>query len=250
VELAGESLATLAEHPERVLSAMSRTPEQLTGALRRAPALLREPLLFRYREGAHFCAELYRAGGWARVDAAHRAPPGTTLSVRNPRRYLDRTPEPSLRLPDVSWLDDRGYRTVDEDVLGGLELSVVLETAGVEAEYIVSAWRGDRYVVLEHEAQDASLWWLRFATASTARNVGEVFERLHDPTRRVVQKGSSLLVARGVDAQTFVLAGGTLGALGSAPKARTRTGSAHIVSSGAARTVKRGDPLATNTHQH
>lgn len=220
--LAGESLTSLAQHPERVLSAMSRSPDQLTGALRRAPALLREPLLFRYREGAHFCAELYRDGGWARVDAAHRVPPTSTLAVRNPRRYLDRTSEPTLRLPDVSWLRDRGYEVVDEDVLGGLELSVVLETAGVEAEYIVSAWRGDRYLVLAHENKDASLWWQRFATAATARNVAEAFERLHDPARHVVRKGSTVLVARGVDEESAARAAQTLGSLVSADSAHTR----------------------------
>jgi hypothetical protein len=251
VQLAGESLDTLAQHPERVLSAMSRSPDQLTGALRKAPALLREPLLFRYREGAHFCAELYRDGGWARVDAAHRVPPSTTLSVRNPRRYLDRSPEPSLRLPEVSWLHERGYEAVDDDVLGGLELSVVLETAGVEAEYIVSAWRGDRYLVLEHQAKDVSLWWLHFATSATARNVGEAFERLHDPARRVARKASSLLVARGLDAASFVRATETLGTLGSVQPARTPATTAHIVSRSASRApVKRGDPLATNTHRH
>ena len=251
VQLAGESLAALAEHPERVLSAMSRTPEQLTGALRRAPALLREPLLFRYREGAHFCAELYRNGGWARVDEAQRKPPTSTLSVRNPRRHLDHLPEPSLPLPPVAWLPERGYQQVDEDVLGGLELSVVLGTAGVEAEYIVSAWRGDRYLVLEHRGQIASLWWLRFATAATARNVAAAFTQLGDPQRRVARKTSSLLVARGVDEQTFALAVGTLAAVGRAPAPHTRATSARTAARSApARAGNRGDPLATNTHRH
>jgi hypothetical protein len=191
--------------------------------------------------------------------------------VRNPRRYLDRTVEPSLALPDVSWLRDRGYEVVDEDVLGGLELSVVLETAGVDAEYIVSAWRGDRYLVLASEArtptragvratQAASLWWLRFATASTARNVAEAFERLHDPARRVLRRGNALLVARGLDAESVTRAAQTLAALAivahseagprlhqqriDSPLARPRARFA------SRRGVKRGDPLATNTHRH
>jgi hypothetical protein len=251
VQLAGESLDALAEHPERVLSAMSRTPDQLTGALRRAPALLREPLLFRYREGAHFCAELYRNGGWARVDEAQRNPPTSTLSVRNPRRYLDHAPEPAQALPPVAWLHERGYEQVDEDVLGGLELSVVLGTAGVEAEYIVSAWRGDRYLVLEHDGRQASLWWLRFATASTARNAAAAFEQLGDPLRRVAQRASSLLVARGLDERTFALAVGTLAAASHGPGAHTPAPRGRAAAHSApARLGNVGDPLATNTHRH
>jgi hypothetical protein len=240
-QLSGESLRSLTDHPERVLSAMSRTPEQLTGALRRAPALLREPLLFRYREGAHFCAELFRAGGWESVDAAHRAPPLTTLSVRNPRRYLGGVAEPALTLPELDWLPSRGYHQLDDDVLGGLELSVVLGTAGIEAEYIVSAWRGDRYVVLERAGARSSIWWLRMATTATARNVAAAFAQLGDPARKIARRGNTLIVARGVDADTFAALVSTPAAFEQRPRE---------VFKRSARGPNRGDPLATNGHEH
>lgn len=244
-QLSGETLPSLAQHPERILSAMSRSPEQLTPALRHAPALLREPLLFRYREGAHFCAELFRSGGWASIDAAHRAPPASTLSVRQPRRYLARTMEPTVPLPRLDWLEAQGYRRVDEDVLGGLELSIVLDTAGADAEYIASAWRGDRYVVLERGQADASIWWLRFSSASIARNVATAFARMRDPDRRITRKGAALLVTRGVEDSTFATAASKLEAV--APAAR-RAPKTALRSDPFA--LNRGDRLATNAHEH
>ncbi|HEX5660570.1 MAG TPA: hypothetical protein VFX59_25430, partial [Polyangiales bacterium] len=66
----GASLREIAQQPDRILAVLSRAPEQLSPALRAAPALLREPLLFRYREGARFCARLFAERGWSRVDAA------------------------------------------------------------------------------------------------------------------------------------------------------------------------------------
>ena len=234
---AGETIATLAEHPEQILSAMTRSPDQLTGALRRAPALLREPLLFRYREGAYFCAQLYRAGGWARVDAAHRAPPRSTLSLTRVERYLQDQPEPTVALPSLDRLLAAGFAKLDEDVLGGLELSIMLGSVGAEADAILGAWRGDRYAVLQRAGQLASIWWLRLATPRSAKSVALAFTRLGDSTRRVVRRGNLLLVARGLDAATFA-------------KEASTTPDLHTVSKANASPLVRGDPLATAGPRH
>src|SRR5262249_6383020 len=49
-ELGGVSLATLTADPAGLSATLRVAPERLTGALRAAPALVREPLLYRYRE--------------------------------------------------------------------------------------------------------------------------------------------------------------------------------------------------------
>ncbi|HVZ37377.1 MAG TPA: hypothetical protein VG963_33380, partial [Polyangiaceae bacterium] len=116
------------------------------------------------------------------------------------QHYLARREPPSLSLPDLSWLAAHDVIQLDEDVLGGLELSVVLGATGAEAEYIVSAWRGDRYAVLAQHGATASLWWLRFATAATARGVAASFARLGDRARKVFRQGTLVVVARGLDA--------------------------------------------------
>ena len=236
----GQTLAALAEHPEQILSAMARSPEQLTGALRRAPALLREPLLFRYREGAHFCAQLFRRGGWSRVDAAHRAPPRSTLAIREAQRYLAHVPEAFLALPALDALLAGGFDKRDEDTLGALELSILLDTDGSEAQDVVSAWRGDRYAVLEREGSLASVWWLRFSTPHAAKRVAAAFAHLHDEARMIARHANTLLVARGLDGAAFGTQARSLPQL-----ERTLTSS-----KASARSLVRGDPLATAVHQH
>lgn len=234
---AGETIDTLAEHPEQILSAMTRSPDQLTGALRRAPALLREPLLFRYREGAYFCAQLFRAGGWSRIDAAHRTPPRSTLALTQVSRYLEGQREPTLALPSLDGLLAEGFAKLDEDVLGGLELSIVLGSVGAQADATLGAWRGDRYAVLQKDGRLASIWWLRLSTSGSAKSVAAAFKRLGDRTRRVARHGSMLLVARSLDAATF------------AKEARALS-SADAVSKANASALVRGDPLATAGPRH
>jgi hypothetical protein len=242
-EQAGGSLDELVQHPEQILGALARSPEQLTGALRRAPALLREPLLFRYREGASFCAVLYRAGGWARVDAAHRAPPVSTLAIRRPQRVLDREPEPALALPSLEPRLVAGL-VRDEDVLGALELSVMLGTSGVQAQALIDGWRGDRYAVLERGQQLASIWWLRFRGPSLARSVEQAFVQLGDPLRRAVRKGSLLLVTRGLDAAEHAAVARTFPAASEPAPAAARASKAALIP------LASGDPLATARHRH
>ncbi|MDB4986886.1 MAG: hypothetical protein JWN04_2064 [Myxococcaceae bacterium] len=241
---AGSSLAALTEHPEQIRSIMTRTPEQLTGALRRAPALLREPLLFRYREGAHFCAELYRAHGWTSIDRAHAAPPKATASIRHAARYLAGEREPSLPVPTIEQLGGSNFAQVDEDVLGALELSLMLGSAALDAQNVVARWRGDRYAVFEKAGHLASVWWLRFDNKSSARMVTMAFERLADGARKTVQSGNLVLVTRGLDDAGFAAAEAWF------QHASTLLPRAAAVRKSAQRPPHRGDPLASAMHRH
>jgi hypothetical protein len=194
------SVSVLAE-PEHVRRLMARPPAQLSGALRRAPALLREPLLFRYGEGAAFCAALFRHGGWAAVDAAHRAPPTSTRAVHEPARHLDHSTPPTLPVPDDAWLATRSLSRADDDVLGALELSVLLDLPQVRG-----SWRADRYLVLARPEGDASLWWVQLATPLAARVVAEAFTRLNDPARQIARHGALVLVGRALTRDQFASA--------------------------------------------
>ncbi|MDB4976849.1 MAG: hypothetical protein JWN48_5190 [Myxococcaceae bacterium] len=241
---AGSSLAALVARPEQILSMMERAPEQLTGALRSAPALLREPLLFRYREGAHFCAELYRAGGWPDIDRAHRAPPQTTSSIRHASRYLARALEPALPAPELEPAVLSGFRVTDVDVLGALELSVLLGGAPTDADALVAAWRGDHYAVLEKADELASIWWLRLSTSTAARNVASAFVRFGDDARRITRQGAFVLVTRGLDARAQAAAAAWF--LRASAKAVASPRKNH----GASAQLAGGDPLASAMHQH
>ena len=110
-------------------------------------------------------------GGWARVDDAHREAPRparcpcairAATSTDTPRADAGTAARPLAARARL--------RAVDDDVLGGLELSVVLGISGVEAEYIVSAGAAIATWCSSTTTSCASLWWLRFASAASARN--------------------------------------------------------------------------------
>jgi hypothetical protein len=206
-ELSGVSLEALSADPRGLAATLHVTPERLTRAMRDAPAILREPLLFRYRDGTLFAAKLYGAGGWEQVDAAHLTPPESTRSVSEPAQYLAQEATPRLTLPDLSWLASAGYERVDEDVLGGFEIAVVLRDGGIDTRLLTRGWRGDRYAVFERPSEEGSLattWFLCFDTKGLAKRVAGTFESLgtHGIPRRVTLEGSCLVVTRGLDPES------------------------------------------------
>jgi hypothetical protein len=193
---AGVPLSLLVRDRTQLEATLGASPDRITGALRAAPAIVREPLLFRYRAGALFAASLFERGDWAAVDLAHAHVPVDTLSVMDPRLYpLAKAPGPSphVELPELTWLEPHGFRLVDEDVLGSLEFGVALGLHEPGVAALMRSWRGDRYGVLEPTVSaspgdtplpdfarppegaprpaptDASIWLLRFATVADAR---------------------------------------------------------------------------------
>jgi hypothetical protein len=198
-DITGVSLETLTGDPRGLAASLHMSPERLSGALRAAPAIVREPLLFRYREGTLFAAKLFAAGGWEQVDAAHLTPPESTVAIVEPGRYLSQDVTPRLSLPELSWLAGSDYERVDEDVLGGFELAVVLGDARIDRRFLQRSWRGDRYIVLARGDKHATAWYLCVDTKALAKRVGSAFEALgtHGIPRRVWVEATCLLVARG-----------------------------------------------------
>lgn len=198
----GQTLDRLVGSPEQVGALMQRTDDQLSPVLRDAPALLREPLLFRYREGARYCAGHYHRAGWTAIDALHRAPPVTTLAVQGATAAA--TPlHPPL---DLAALAKLGFTTVDADVLGSLELGIVLSAGDPEnGPRLGRAWRGDRYWVLERAGQLASMWVIQMVDAPAARRAELAFSRLRDPRRHVTRQQERLLITWQLSAEALEL---------------------------------------------
>ncbi len=211
---AGLTLEQIVRDRGQLEATLGASPELVSGALKAAPAIVREPLLFRYRAGALFAASLFERGRWNAVDRAHAQIPPDTLTITDPGRYApakSKHTAPQVALPDLSWLAPHGYRLVDEDVLGSLEFAVALGLHEPGVDGLMRAWRGDRYGVLEPTSppsddagsarEDASVWCLRFASNAEARAAELRLSRMPDAagaSRDVARTGTMVVVARGL----------------------------------------------------
>ncbi|HEX6245414.1 MAG TPA: hypothetical protein VFZ61_31040 [Polyangiales bacterium] len=191
----GATLAALVSDTAALARSLHDSPLAAGGRLARAPALVREPLLFRYREGAVYVARLFARGGWDAVNQAHHRLPASTFLVREGGARTYALAPPEFQPTGAA------CRSVDRDVLGALEVSAALAHPGLSGAELARGWRGDAYRVLDCGGEDASLWFLRFSSAALAKRVRAALKD-GEPglQRKIAQHGASLMVSRQLDA--------------------------------------------------
>ncbi len=130
-------------------------------ALAGAPAVIRRSLLFPYVQGAGFVQGLWSTEG--RV-----APFGAWLPASTEQVMEGRLDDPPV---DVD-IDVEGGNVLHEDVLGRLELQVLVEThVGSDAASLAEGWGGDRYALVEPASGgDVALVWVSVWDDEPARD--------------------------------------------------------------------------------
>lgn len=137
-------------------------------ALASAPEVIRRSLLFPYVQGAAFVQALWAEEGRVAPFGPHL--PASTENVVE-QDLSDAPTEVILEIVE-------GGTEVDGEILGHLEVGVLLEThAGAGAGAFSAGWDGDRYALIEREDGDRALVWVsvwdtpeqrdRFVTALT-----------------------------------------------------------------------------------
>jgi len=122
-----------------------------------APLLLQRTLLFPYREGLAFVADLYRAGGLKLIDRAFAEPPRSTEQVLHPDRYL--AGDEPVVIPPPSPPD--GWTLRATDTMGELATSVLLGQCVAREVGVKDArgWGGDAFAVVgDGGGRQAILW--------------------------------------------------------------------------------------------
>jgi hypothetical protein len=151
------TLATVAFSGGRsMLVAQGRVAlQQLQGAvgggerLSSAPLVLRETLIFPYREGLRLCVDAYESGGWRAVDALLREPPASTEQVLHADKLASREAPVavSVELPTaLAGTHELGYF----ETFGELGVQLWLRTWLSEDVAVDAAagWGGDRAALL------------------------------------------------------------------------------------------------------
>jgi hypothetical protein len=172
VLLAGTTGQTVLDLPEKSLA------EQMTAAVSsvdpaKAPHALRTSLVAPYVYGMMFVDALRRSGGWAAVDAAWRAPPGTTEQLLHVDKWSGHEPALVVAAPTFAALGS-GWRAVDENSIGELGLRLAFEewlgAAGAPAA--ATGWGGGRAVLVERGALTALAMHVRY-DADRGRGAGD-----------------------------------------------------------------------------
>jgi hypothetical protein len=123
--------------------------------MKRAPLLLKESLLFPYREGLNFEQVVLKDEGAKEAFAgALDRPPGTSYEVMHPRAWERRVQPTLLVMPDIHPLIDAEYAPYDIGVMGALDVKILAELfAGKDdAKLLTPEWDGGVYYAAQSRA--------------------------------------------------------------------------------------------------
>jgi hypothetical protein len=122
--------------------------DESSPVLKRAPLLLKESLLFPYREGLNFEQVVLKDEGakGAFADALDQ-PPATSYEIMNPKAWEKHAQPALLTMPDIHPLIDADYTPYDIGVMGALDVRILTELfAGKDAAAVLTPeWDGGIY---------------------------------------------------------------------------------------------------------
>ena len=129
------------------------------------PPVLVNDLSFPYTDGVEFVLALYRAGGFAAIDAAWANPPVSTEHILHPGRYRDGDLPQLVALAPLTATLGVGWERLDEDVLGEFYLRQYLDQQlpAATVNRAATGWGGDRYAVYWNAAEQGLVMALRLA---------------------------------------------------------------------------------------
>jgi hypothetical protein len=170
-----------------------------------APAILRVTLVAPYLRGLQFVAALQGRGGWPAVNNAHRRPPATTEQVLHPEKYFAREPGEQIEISDNGAVLAAGFKRIEGDTLGELELAVYLgqgRPSGTDDE-AAAGWAGDRLAVYSRRSEVAVIWWTTWDDDAEAVQAYRAARSVSpkNSKARVERKGRSVLIVRGLPAK-------------------------------------------------
>ncbi|MGB6134774.1 MAG: hypothetical protein WBG54_23565 [Acidobacteriaceae bacterium] len=151
----GESLRKSPQLVESVIDTMADDGDQQDPVLSRAPLLLQESLLFPYKFGLKFEAEI--EGDQRDPSAAFAGvldrPPSSSFEIMNPRAYEHHVTVPVLNMPDIHPVIDADYAPYDIGVMGELDVRILSLLFGGQqsAAELTPAWDGGIYYAAQRK---------------------------------------------------------------------------------------------------
>ena len=138
-----------------------------------APLVIQDEITFPYVPGAIFVQRALKMwNGWPDLHRLFENPPASSQQILHPDLYFRGVMPARVDLTPVTKVVPRGWKKLDENVLGEFALNEVLKQfLGKErAEDLSPSWAGDRYAIYQREsgAQTLLLIRLKLADESSA----------------------------------------------------------------------------------
>lgn len=140
---------TLADSPQigkTMRDAMGKTGD--SPMLDRAPLMLRESLIYPYRDGLDFEQQLLSAGGkQLAFNGAFKQPPQDTHEILEPAAYLAHKPVFWIPLPDFRAALGKTYEKYDVGSVGEFDTGIIVEqyVDNEASTALAPSWRGGSY---------------------------------------------------------------------------------------------------------
>jgi hypothetical protein len=149
--------------PEEVDAIVNDPAQTDDSFLDEYPPVLVNNLTFPYVSGSRFVGELYRAGGFAAIDAAWADPPQSTEHILHPERYRAGDAPQIVALAPLTDTLGVGWQQIEENVMGEFFLREYLDQQlpTTTAARAALGWGGDRYAVYWNEATGGLVMALR-----------------------------------------------------------------------------------------
>ncbi len=127
---------------------VSMTTSHGSTVLASAPLLLRESLVFPYRDGLGFVQALLESGGSKQAYAdALQQPPRNTRDILSPESYLKQQAIPEMKIPALEKTLGKAYEKYDVGSIGQFDIVLFSKqfSTNMDAKELSSAWRGGFY---------------------------------------------------------------------------------------------------------
>ena len=153
-----------------------------------APRLLREVMIFPYREGLLFELELLTHGGrQLAFQSAFKRPPINTHQVLQPEAYLRNEKAPLVPIGDLTAVFGNAYEPYDSGSIGEFDVQIMAQDFGRENDIYTVArqWNGGSYVAVKRTGvapgtplgtADLALVYLsRWNTGKAGERFGQIY---------------------------------------------------------------------------
>jgi hypothetical protein len=123
--------------------------------IERAPRVVRESLLFPYKQGMDFASQVYRRGGWPLISEAYKTLPQSSEQILHPEKYFAHEAPVKIDLPELDSILGKGWARLDYDVNGEWSYFQILDEflrAEKESQKAAAGWGGDRFALYENRA--------------------------------------------------------------------------------------------------